>query len=244
MVRSRGAAREAVASGKVAVEGIPVTKPSSLVAPDTALTLIGEPARFVSRGGEKLDAALAMFDISVAGGHCLDVGASTGGFTDCLLKRGAASVTAIDVGYGQLDWTLRQDTRVTVVERTNFRHVDPASLGAPFDHVVADLSFISLALVAPKLAEAGDGDTSFVVLVKPQFEAGREAVGRGGVVKDPEVQRQCIVRVEGAMAEAGYPGAGVMASPLVGPAGNREFLLWCRRGGTLESGAIASAVAT
>jgi len=211
----------------VRVDGIPAPKAASLVADDASVQMVGDPAPFVSRGGEKLDAALDAFGIDVAGLRCLDAGASTGGFTDCLLQRGAAEVVAVDVGYGQLDWKLRQDQRVTVIERTNVRTIDPAKIGAPFDLIVADLSFISLTTVAPSLAGLGSESSQYALLVKPQFEAGKSRVGKGGVVRDPNVHAECIERVAMAMERVGYPARGVVASPLTGPAGNREFLLWC-----------------
>ena len=229
---SRQAAQEAVTSGRVVVDGMPTPKPSSMVGEGTALRIEGPPRRFVSRGGDKLAGALDAFGIDVSGRRCLDAGASTGGFTDCLLQRGAAGVVAVDVGYGQLDWALRNDARVTPVERTNIRLVELSTLGGPFDVVVADLSFISLAMVAPQLAAASAEDADLVLLVKPQFEAGRDDVGRGGVVKDPSVHRRCIAAVANAFADEGKPAAGVVRSSLDGPAGNREFLLWCRSDGT------------
>ena len=160
LVPSRQEARLAVESGRVRVDGLPAPKPSSLVDADAAVQIVGEPPRFVSRGGDKLDAGLTAFAITVDGASCFDAGASTGGFTDCLLQRGAAAVVALDVGYGQLDWTLRQDERVTVIERTNVRTIDPSDVGAPFDLVVADLSFISLVTVAPALAGLGAASTT------------------------------------------------------------------------------------
>jgi 23S rRNA (cytidine1920-2'-O)/16S rRNA (cytidine1409-2'-O)-methyltransferase len=231
LVPSRQAARLAVESGRVVVEGIVVPKPSSLIAESASVRLEGAGIPFVSRGGIKLDGALSHFAIDVDGASCVDVGASTGGFTDCLLQRGAARVVAVDVGYGQLDWSLRGDDRVVVVERTNVRLLDPAAVGAPFDVVVADLSFISLASVAPHLAALGSAATNFVVLVKPQFEAGRGQVGKGGVVRDETVHGDCIATAAAAMATAGYPADGAVASSLRGPAGNREFFLWCRAEG-------------
>lgn len=222
---------------------MPAPKPASLVDADASVQIVGDPPRFVSRGGDKLDAGLTAFAISVAGARCFDAGASTGGFTDCLLQRGAAAVVALDVGYGQLDWVLRRDERVTVIERTNVRTIDPTAVGAPFDLVVADLSFISLATVAPALAGLGGSSTDYVLLVKPQFEVGKDDVGKGGVVRDPQLHRAAISTVAAAMAAVGYAAAGVVASPLVGPAGNREFLLWCAAGGEMGATAIAEATA-
>ena len=197
---------------------------------DASVRLVAEPARFVGRGGLKLDAAFDAFGIDVSGRKAIDVGASTGGFTDCLLQRGAASVVALDVGYGQLDWGLRQRGEVVVVERTNFRHADLAPLGAPFDVVVADLSFISLGTVAAQLAAAGAEGTDYVLLVKPQFEVGKGQVGKGGIVRDPGLHRDALISVAEALAAAGLGALGVVPSPVTGAKGNREFLLWARPG--------------
>jgi 23S rRNA (cytidine1920-2'-O)/16S rRNA (cytidine1409-2'-O)-methyltransferase len=194
------------------------------VDPAEPIVLAGPPPRFVSRGGEKLAAALDHFAVDVAGLRCLDAGASTGGFTDCLLQRGAASVVAVDVGHGQLDWSLRNDPRVTVREGLNLRHATPGDLDGPFPVVTADLSFISLRVVGPALASlvAPGGDA--IVLVKPQFEAGRGEVGKGGVVTDPAVHRRVVDEVTASFEALGWRCAGVMESPLKGPAGNTEFL--------------------
>ena len=200
--------------------------------------LVGPAPRYVSRGGEKLDAALTRFAVAVAGRHALDAGASTGGFTDCLLPRGAARVYALDVGHGQLDASLRADPRVTVLERVNARTLSEAVLRdadpdyAPCPLVVADLSFISLRTVVPALAGpvAAPG-ADLVLLVKPQFEAGRAAVSRGrGVVRDPQEWRTALAGVTSALHDAGTGIMGAMASPLTGPAGNVEFLVHARKG--------------
>ena len=200
--------------------------------------LVGPAPRYVSRGGEKLDAALTRFAVAVAGRHALDAGASTGGFTDCLLQRGAALVYALDVGHGQLDASLRADPRVTVLERVNARTLSEAVLRdadpdyAPCPLVVADLSFISLRTVVPALAGpvAAPG-ADLVLLVKPQFEAGRAAVSRGrGVVRDPQEWRAALAGVTSALHDAGTGIMGAMASPLTGPAGNVEFLVHARKG--------------
>jgi 23S rRNA (cytidine1920-2'-O)/16S rRNA (cytidine1409-2'-O)-methyltransferase len=219
----------AIRSGKVAVAGRPAAKASTLVSQEEPITLLGPPRRFVSRGGEKLDAALERFGIDVAGRLALDAGASTGGFTDCLLSRGASHVIALDVGYGQLDWRLRGDPRVTVVERTNIRAVDPDALPYRADLVVADLSFISLAAAMDGLVSCAGPGAEFVLLVKPQFEAQREDVGAGGVVADPGVWRRVLGALSEACAHHGLIVQGVMASPLLGPAGNVEFLLSATR---------------
>ena len=200
-------------------------KPSTLVEPAAALELVGPGRRFVSRGGDKLDAALTRFAVPVPERLCLDAGASTGGFTDCLLRRGAGHVVAIDVGYGQLAWSLRGDERVTVMERTNVRELTPALLPYAPGLVVADLSFISLRLVLPALGGVVEPRADLVLLVKPQFEACRTEVGRGGVVRDPEIWRRAISGVVDAARELELGVRDVMASPAPGPAGNVEFLL-------------------
>ena len=253
---SREGARTLVASGAVLVGGAPADKASRLVAASEAVVVLAgdDTARFVSRGGAKLDAALTRFGVAVAGRRCLDAGASTGGFTDCLLRRGAAQVVAVDVGYGQLDPSLRHDRRVRVLERTDVRALDPAAVGGPFPVVVADLSFISLATVAPVLAGTlALPDAELVVLVKPQFEAGRRHAARGrGVIRDPAVRREALERAASALVSQGAAIMGAMASPLLGPAGNAEFLVRARAhaapvapGGTgvtpgsLEAGVLA-----
>ncbi len=196
-----------------------------MVTPDEPLSVEGPPPPFVSRAGVKLDGALDSFGVPIAGRDAIDVGASTGGFSDCLLQRGATSVVALDVGYGQLHHRIRSDDRVTVVERTNIRHVNPVALGAPFGVVVADLSFISLALVAPQMAGLGNGDTDWVLLVKPQFEVGRELVGKGGIVRDPDVHLVAIEQAMDALGDAGIGVVGLVGSTIRGTEGNREFLV-------------------
>lgn len=230
LATSRDQARVLIEAGRVTVGGAPAAKPARLVAPDEPIEVAGPPPRFVSRGGEKLDAALERFGIDVAGRRVLDAGASTGGFSDCCLQRGASSVVALDVGHGQLHERLRRDPRVTVVERTNVRTLDPAAVGGPFDLVVADLSFISLTTVArPLVAAAADG-ADLVLLVKPQFEAGRREASRGrGVIRDPGVWSDALTRVIDAVEDAGATIMGAMVSPLRGSSGNVEFLLHARR---------------
>jgi 23S rRNA (cytidine1920-2'-O)/16S rRNA (cytidine1409-2'-O)-methyltransferase len=225
-----------VAAGRVWVAGGPATNAAALVASDEAVHLEGPPPRFVSRGGEKLAAALERFDVDPEGRDALDAGASTGGFTDCLLRAGAARVIAIDVGYGQLAWSLRSDPRVLVMERTNVRTLDPSALPFAPSFVVADLSFVGLAAVVPRLVALAAGEADLVLLVKPQFEVPSSDVGEGGVVRDPEVRRDAIDRVASAAAAAGAGTLAVMASPIAGPAGNVEFLLHARAGAadTLE----------
>jgi 23S rRNA (cytidine1920-2'-O)/16S rRNA (cytidine1409-2'-O)-methyltransferase len=225
LVTSRTAAREAVDAGLVTVGGRPATKAATLVALDEPVQLTAAVRPFVSRGGSKLEPALERFGVAPAGRRCLDAGASTGGFTDVLLRSGAAHVVAIDVGYGQLAWELRNDERVTVYERTNIRDVTVDMLPYAPSLVVADLSFISLATVVPTLVGLAADEATFVVLVKPQFEAGPGAVGRGGVVRDPSTWAAAIQRVADAFTSAGAGVRGLVASPLRGPAGNVEFLL-------------------
>jgi 23S rRNA (cytidine1920-2'-O)/16S rRNA (cytidine1409-2'-O)-methyltransferase len=245
LVASRVEARSAIESGLVVVAGRPALKPSTLVGTDEALELRGMPRRFVSRGGEKLEAALDRFEIDVAGRDALDAGASTGGFTDVLLVRGASRVVAVDVGYGQLAWSLRNDPRVTVLERTNVRSLAREQLPFEPSVVVADLSFISLRLVVPMLAAVTAPGGDQVLLVKPQFEAGAARLGRGGVVRDPGVWRTAVAGVADAGRRAGLAPQGVRASPLPGPAGNVEFLLWLRRvdaAGALDDAAVETAI--
>jgi 23S rRNA (cytidine1920-2'-O)/16S rRNA (cytidine1409-2'-O)-methyltransferase len=238
LVPSRQEAQAAIAAGTVLVAGAPANKAARLVAPGDPVTLVGPPAPFVSRGGEKLDAALERFAVPVAGRRALDAGASTGGFTDCLLQRGASRVYAVDVGHGQLDASLRADPRVTVLERVNARTLTEAVLRdadpdwAPVPLVVADLSFISLRTVVPTLAgPAAVPGADLVLLVKPQFEAGRAAVSRGkGVVRDPAEWLAALAGVTSALHDAGTGIMGAMASPLTGPAGNVEFLVHARKG--------------
>ena len=191
---------------------------------------------YVSRGGAKLERALEVFGWQVLDLRCLDVGASTGGFTDCLLARGAASVTAMDVGYGQLAWKLRTDPRVRVIERSNFRHADPAQNGAPYDFICIDVSFISLTKLASQLRTFLGTDGRVVALIKPQFESGRAQVGKGGVVREPAVQAHAIESVVHAFAEAGLAATHLTYSPIKGPAGNIEFLLGA------QAGALAAAL--
>jgi len=217
----------------VEVGGVAEPKSSTLVDGADPVHLKGPPDRYVGRGGLKLEGALAAFAIEVRDRRAVDVGASTGGFTDCLLQHGAASVAAVDVGYGQLDWRLREDARVDVFERTNIRTAETGTIGAPFDVVVADLSFISLRTVAAQLASLGSEDTDWIVLVKPQFEVGKEKVPRGGVVKDRGDHRDAILGVVGTFVGEGLAPVGLIASPITGAEGNREFLLWMRRGSTV-----------
>lgn len=216
--------------GRVRVDGARVSKPGTGVRPEAKLE-VDSPAPFVGRGGEKLAFALRTFDIDVPGKRALDVGASTGGFTDCLLQAGAAHVVALDVGYGQLDWRLRNDPRVTVMERTNFRLLSQNAFERPFDIVVIDTSFISVRTILARAREFLTVTGDIVALVKPQFEAGRERLGRGGVVRDPQTHRAILREVRDAVVGMGLVPVALAASPLIGPAGNREFLMHLRRRG-------------
>ena len=232
LARSREQAGELVAAGLVAVAGQRAAKPATQVARDTPITVTesGEPG-YVSRGGHKLAGALAAFvpaGLVVQGRSCLDAGASTGGFTDVLLRAGAAHVVAADVGYGQLAWSLRTDPRVTVMDRVNVRTLDRVSPVPGL--VVADLSFISLTLVLPALVACAAPDADFVLLVKPQFEVGKGRVGAGGVVRETTDRSAAVHRVTAAAGQLGLGVEGVTASPLPGPAGNVEYFVWLRRG--------------
>jgi 23S rRNA (cytidine1920-2'-O)/16S rRNA (cytidine1409-2'-O)-methyltransferase len=224
LVPSRARAQAAVAAGQVRVNGALADRPAAPVEPDADL-VVEAPPPFVSRGGEKLAGALDDFGIDVTGARALDLGASTGGFTDCLLQRGAAHVVAVDVGYGQLAWTLRNDPRVTVLERTNARNLTSDIVGEPPDLVTCDLAFISVETVWPAVAACLRPDHRAVVLVKPQFEVGKGQVGSGGVVRDPALHAAAIERVAAAITREGGRVLGVTASRLTGPKGNREFFI-------------------
>ena len=225
---SRSKAQGLIHTGNVAgADGEPLDKPGMQLPPDTPL-VIGEGPRFVSRGGDKLAAALDAFGLEVDGLTAIDVGASTGGFTDCLLQHAAARVFAVDVGYGQLAWALREDPRVSVLERTNIRHLTADQLDTRPNFFTADCSFISLRLVMPALVNLIEPYAQGVVLVKPQFEAGKHQVGRGGVVRDDTVRAQTVSKVLAEVRKVGFYTQGVIQSPLVGPAGNREYLACLR----------------
>jgi 23S rRNA (cytidine1920-2'-O)/16S rRNA (cytidine1409-2'-O)-methyltransferase len=226
LVPSRQHAVEAIAAHRVLVNGAVAEKPARMVIPADAVVLTGDPPRFVSRGGEKLDHALREFDIDVTGLRALDAGASTGGFTDCLRQRGAAHVVALDVGHGQLHEKLRADPAVSVIERCNVRTVTAQQIGGPFDVVVADLSFISLKKVIGALVGVARPGASLVLLVKPQFEAGRDEVSRGrGVIVDRAIHDRVCAEIDEALRAAGTVVAGWTASPIAGADGNREFLV-------------------
>jgi len=226
LAESRTDAVHAVAAQRVLVNGAIAEKAARLVAADDAVTLAGPPARFVGRGGEKLDAALDHFAVSVCGARFLDVGASTGGFTDCLLMRGAARVVALDVGHGQLHPRLRDDTRVDVLERLNIRHASRETVGGLVDGAVVDVSFISLRTVIPAVVALCQPGSPMVLLVKPQFEAGRAEVGRGrGIITDVAVHDRVQAEIHEALLAAGCTVHGWMPSPILGGRGNREFLV-------------------
>ncbi len=227
LAESRERAQRLIMAGEVLVNGQVAYKPGMPIAVDANIR-IKQPLPYVSRGGLKLAAALDRFPIPVEHTICADVGASTGGFTDCLLQRGAAKVYAIDVGYGQLDWKLRSDPRVVVMDRTNARYV--VSLPEPIALAVVDASFISLRLILPAVLKWLEPDANLVVLVKPQFEAGREKVGKGGVVRDRAVHADVLRSLIQAAHELGCSPIDLIRSPIEGPAGNVEFLLWLRPG--------------
>lgn len=248
LARSREHASELIAAGRVSVQGAVASKAATGVTTDVAIVVREDPDRpdYVSRGGHKLAGALDDFAIAglgVAGRRALDAGASTGGFTDVLLRRGAREVVAVDVGYGQLAWALRQDPRVRVHDRTNIRDLTPELIGGPVDVVVGDLSFISLVLVLDPLMSVVHDDADLALMVKPQFEVGRERVGKGGVVRDPELRAEAVSGVASAAASRGWGVRAVTTSSLPGPSGNVEFFLWLRKEpATLDPQALAEVV--
>jgi 23S rRNA (cytidine1920-2'-O)/16S rRNA (cytidine1409-2'-O)-methyltransferase len=243
---SRTRAAEAIAAGRVSVRGLPATSSARQVDGAEAIVLAGDEQRdrFVSRGGTKLAGALDAFSLDVAGLPAVDVGASTGGFTDCLLQRGAAHVVAIDVGHGQLAWSLRNDPRVTVRERTNVRDLAAGSVDPPAAICVTDVSFISLRTIVPNLLALTAPDAVFVLLVKPQYEAGRARLGKGGVVRDPVVHEAVLQEVVAGLAAEGLGVGAAVASPLRGADGNVEFFVRAQRGaatiGPVEIGRVVA----
>ena len=228
---SRERAKTSVMAGLVYVNGQKETKPGTFVREDSLVELRGEALRYVSRGGLKLEKAIRVFPVRVSGAVCLDCGASTGGFTDVLLQNGAARVYAVDVGYGQLAWSLRQDPRVVCMERCNIRYVTRGQIPEDIHLAVADLSFISLRLVLPAVRELLVPGGQMICLVKPQFEAGKEKVGKKGVVRDPEVHRQVLEDFLVFSREAGFGLRGLDYSPIRGPEGNIEYLAWIEKDG-------------
>ena len=248
LARSREHAGELIAAKRVKVSGAMATKAATGVTTDVAIVVAEDPDRpdYVSRGGHKLAGALAAFGeegLSVEGRRCLDAGASTGGFTDVLLRAGAREVVAVDVGYGQLAWRLQQDERVVVHDRTNVRELSLDLVGEPVDVVVGDLSFISLNLVLDALLGVTADDGDLALMVKPQFEVGKDRVGKGGVVRDPALRAEAVVAVADAAAARGWGARAVTTSPLPGPSGNVEFFLWLRQGeATVDAARIEAAV--
>jgi 23S rRNA (cytidine1920-2'-O)/16S rRNA (cytidine1409-2'-O)-methyltransferase len=229
LARSRQQAAELIGAGRVRIDGMPAAKPATAISVTASLKVDATDEKsWVSRGAHKLIGALDTFGISVAGRRCLDAGASTGGFTEVLLDRGAREVVAVDVGYGQLAWPLRSDERVTVLERTNVRELAPEAIGGPVERVVADLSFISLSTVLPALVSCASADADIVPMVKPQFEVGRDRVGTGGVVSDPHLRAETVLAVARRAGQLNWHTIGVTASPLPGPSGNVEYFLHLR----------------
>ena len=229
---SRERAQALILAGRVLVNQQKIEKPGASVEDDVPLRVLGEEQRYVSRGGFKLEAALNRWHIDLTGRRCADIGTSTGGFTDCLLQHGAAGVVAVDTGYGQIAESLRRDPRVTLHERTNARYLKPGDLGSGISFVSMDVSFISATLVLPgvlaAVREGGESRVEAVILVKPQFEAGREHIGKGGIVSDPAAHQLAIDRVRAAVHDLGAAGSEVAESPIQGAKGNREFLLYSR----------------
>ncbi|QTA92829.1 TlyA family RNA methyltransferase [Desulfonema magnum] len=229
LAQSRQRAKALIMAGKVLVNHQPVDKPGSLVSGDGAITIKGEDIPYVSRGGLKLEAALHAFDIKVNGLVCLDVGASTGGFTDCLLQHGAERVFAVDVGYGQLAWKLRQDPRVVVIERTNIRYMPAETLPGPADLVTIDTSFISLKIVVPAVLKFMTPEAEILALIKPQFEVGKGKVGKGGVVRDTSLHDEVIRSLWDFFTDVGLSCKSVIPSPILGPKGNKEFIIFVKK---------------
>ena len=235
LAASRERAQALILAGKVLVNDQKLEKAGAQVEAECSIRMLGEDLKYVSRGGLKLERALDHWKIAIEGKVCLDVGASTGGFTDCLLQRGAARVVAVDTGYGQMDFKIRQDPRVRLLEKTNARYLTPDALGEKADFIAMDVSFISATLVLPAVIGAAFPPSvekrtgpQIVVLVKPQFEAGRERVGKGGIVRDEEAQQSSVEKVRSALLELGAKEPDVIDSPILGAEGNREFLLHAR----------------
>ena len=228
LASTREKAQALILAGQIHVNGQPATKAGTLVAADARVELVGEPPRYVSRGGLKLEGALRDFSVDVTGVVCLDIGASTGGFTDCLLQHGAARVYAVDVGKGQLDWKLRQDARVQVREGLNARYLKPEDLGEPVDLVTIDVAFISVEKILPAAIPCAKPAAVFLILVKPQFELSRREVGKGGIVRDPALRQKAVERIRRAAAALGLAEIDVRESCLPGAEGNREFFLRAR----------------
>ncbi len=222
---SRERAQALILAGKVLVNEQKIEKAGALIESASSLRLLGPDLRYVSRGGLKLEKALEHWRIDLLGKVCLDIGASTGGFSDCMLQHGAARVIAVDTGYGQMDFGLRNDPRIRLLEKTNARYLEASDVGESIDFIAMDVSFISATLVLPAVLHAASGCGQIVVLVKPQFEAGRELVGKGGIVRDEAAQRAAVTKVEAALLKLGGARAEWIESPILGGEGNREFLL-------------------
>ena len=231
LVPSREKAQAIIMAGMVRVDGQPARKPGQMVKEDVTIEVLGDPIPYVSRGGMKLEAALDRFSVPVRGKVCMDVGASTGGFTDCLLQRGAERVYAVDVGWGQLHWKLRRDPRVVVLERRNIRYLPKEEIPEEIDLATIDTSFISLKLVIPAVLKFLKDRAEILALIKPQFEVGKGEVERGGVVRDPQKHRRVIREIWEFVRSLGLSPQGVMESPLLGPKGNKEFFIYIKKDG-------------
>ncbi|MBF0233185.1 MAG: TlyA family RNA methyltransferase [Desulfamplus sp.] len=225
LVQSRERARALIMAGTVLVNGLLVDKAGTKVETDAQISIKGEDIPYVSRGGLKLARALAYLQLDVNGMTCLDIGASTGGFTDCLLQAGAAKVYAVDVGYGQMDWSLRQDSRVELIERTNIRYMPYEAIGRTVDLIAVDTSFISLKIVVPSAEKFMTPDTITLALVKPQFEAGKERIGKGGVIRDQDIRQEIVKEIELFFRQRGYETGDIIESPLRGQKGNVEYII-------------------
>lgn len=241
---SREKAKAYIMEGKVFVENQREDKPGTNFDENSKIELHGKKLAYVSRGGLKLEKALKTFPVKLDGAVCMDIGASTGGFTDCMLQNGASKVFSVDVGYGQFDWSLRQDPRVVLMEKTNVRYLKPEDIGEPLDFASCDVSFISLSKILPAIFPILTDDGTMVCLIKPQFEAGRENVGKRGVVKNPKVHRDVIAEVFGFTEALGFAVKGLTFSPIKGPNGNIEYLMYIEKnGGESDAIDIAAVVA-
>ena len=229
LAQSRQSAKSLIMAGKVLVDSRPLDKPGTLISSDKKIRIKGGRNRYVSRGGLKLEKALNEFKIDVSDFDCLDVGASTGGFTDCLLQHGAARIFAVDVGYGQLAWKLRQDPRVYVIERTNIRHMPIETISCPVDLVTIDVSFISLKIVVPEVIQFLKADGAILALIKPQFEVSKGNIGKGGVVKSPILHRKVIDDLSAFFSKEGLKYKSITPSAPLGPKGNKEFFIYLKR---------------
>jgi len=228
LVQSRQRAQAMIMAGKVLVNSRPIDKPGTLVQADAEIVVKEPDIPYVSRGGLKLEKAIRTLELNIEGLDCLDIGASTGGFTDCLLQHGARSVFALDVGYGQFAWKLRQDPRVVVIERTNIRHVSSETFPCPFDLITIDVSFISLKIVVPAVLKFMKKNGMILALIKPQFEVGKEKVGKGGVVREADLHEKVITDLSDFFTQTGLLCGPVIPSPILGPKGNREFMIFLK----------------